>query len=219
MSVYSIHQFAEKVALVTDIDGPVGRAVSMQLALQGGFIIGGVPGGKESSAGSGLADDLRELGTLASSVNYERSSNAGADALARTVRETFGRLDLLINCVRSEPESAFLIQDAVQELMADRPSPRIVDVFELGSGYENVSGRIGHLREDTARRQKLLPHKYRSNGVAIVGEVFKPAEDDALFRAKGTIEPDDVARVILFLLSSEAKAVRGQLIVIGHPPA
>lgn len=213
MSTYSIHQFAEKVALVTDIVHPVGRAAAMQLALQGAFIIGGVP--DDTSDSSDLADDLRELGTLASSVRYERSSVAGANALAEAVAATFGRLDLLINCVKSEDESAFLITDAVRDLMAGRPSARIVDVFEIGDGADSEK-LIGHLRENLLRRAEALPAKFRLNGVAVIGG-YEAEPEHALFRGKAATEPDDVARVVLFLLSSEAKAVRGELTAIWPP--
>ncbi|MBX3245090.1 MAG: hypothetical protein KF685_11590 [Acidobacteria bacterium] len=212
MSTYSIHQFAEKVALVTDIVSPAGRAVAMQLALQGAFIIGGVP--DDTTDSGDLADDLRELGTLASSVRYERSSLAGAEALADAVASTFGRLDLLINCVKSVGESAFLITDAVRDLMAGRPSPRIVDVYEIGDEGEAARKQIGNLREEILQRTQALPAKFRMNGVAVIAG-YKAEPEHALFRGKAATEPDDVARVVLFLLSSEAKAVRGELIALG----
>ncbi|MBX3288643.1 MAG: hypothetical protein KF855_04790 [Acidobacteria bacterium] len=214
MSTYSIHQFAEKVALVTDIVHPVGRAAAMQLALQGAFIIGGVP--DDTSDSGDLADDLRELGTLASSVRYERSSVAGANALAEAGAATFGRLDLLINCVKSVDESAFLITDAVRDLMAGRPSARIVDVFEIDENDADGEKLIGHLREDLLRRAEALPAKFRLNGVAVIGG-YEAEPEHALFRGRAATEPDDVARVVLFLLSSEAKAIRGELTVIRPP--
>ncbi len=247
MSTYSIHQFAEKVALVTDIVHPVGRAAAMQLALQGAFIIGGIPEvkssvsnrqkGTESDEASGcgnlaralddgesgnehpsgdLAEDLRELGTLASSVRYERSSVAGANALAETVAATFGRLDLLINCVKSADESAFLIMGSVRDLMAGRPNARIVDVFEIDDDADGEK-LIGHLREDVLGRAEALPVKFRLNGVAVIGGGYEAEPEHALFRGKAATEPDDVARIVLFLLSSEAKALRGELMTIRPP--
>ena len=52
------------------------------------------------------------------------------------------------------------------------------------------------------------------NGVAVI-DGYKAEPEHVLFRGKAATEPDDVARVVLFLLSSEAKAVRGELIALG----
>ena len=43
MPAPSVHAFAEKVALITDGSNPVGRAVAMQLALFGSYVIVGLP--------------------------------------------------------------------------------------------------------------------------------------------------------------------------------
>ena len=68
MSVQSIHQFAEKVALISDASSPVGRAVAMQLALQGSYVIGLF--GEEG----GSLDELVELGTLAHGIKADPST-------------------------------------------------------------------------------------------------------------------------------------------------
>jgi len=68
MSVQSIHQFAEKVALISDAASPVGRAVAMQLALQGSYVIGLF----QDEVGS--LDELAELGTLAHGLKADPST-------------------------------------------------------------------------------------------------------------------------------------------------
>ena len=81
MSVQSIHAFAEKVALVTDGDNPIGRAVALQLALQGSYVIVGFS--HISEANRRALAELANLGTLASAVG--QSLNPATD-LAITAR-------------------------------------------------------------------------------------------------------------------------------------
>ena len=95
MPAQRIHAFAEKVALVTDGANDVGRAVALQLALEGCYVIVGF---SEISAGNSRAlAELQSIGTLANAVQTDISTLEGIETLFRTVEETYGRLDLLIN--------------------------------------------------------------------------------------------------------------------------
>ena len=76
MSPQTVHQFAEKVALVSDASSPIGRAVSMQLALQGSYVVGLFPSASSSSEAS--VSELVELGTLAHAFAIDPSTSAGA---------------------------------------------------------------------------------------------------------------------------------------------
>ncbi len=72
MSVQSVHQFAEKVALVTDGENPIGRAVALQLALQGCYVIVGFSNVSEENRRA--LRELESLGTLANSVETDVST-------------------------------------------------------------------------------------------------------------------------------------------------
>jgi NAD(P)-dependent dehydrogenase (short-subunit alcohol dehydrogenase family) len=63
-----------------------------------------------------------------------------------------------------------------------------------------------------------LPAHFRVNGIRVsekgsVKEIDKGL-DPELFRPKSGVDPDDVARTVLFLLSSEAAGVNGQILDI-----
>ena len=58
MNVTSIHAFAEKVVLITDGTNSIGRAVAMQLALNGAYVIVGIPG--KAADGAALIAILRD---------------------------------------------------------------------------------------------------------------------------------------------------------------
>ena len=105
MPAQSVHAFAEKVALVTDGTNPVGRAVAMQLALLGSYVIVGLPA--DSKEDENALNELKSLGTLANAVKADISTVEGAKNLVAEVEKMFGRLDLLVNCLKLETDSIF----------------------------------------------------------------------------------------------------------------
>lgn len=236
MSVQSIHQFAEKVALVSDAASPIGRAVSMQLALNGCFVIGLFP----SAAGDqGVAmNELTELGTLAHAFNIDPSSEAGAAVAAAEVERLFGRLDLLVNCLKYTPESPFqtiaesefldvlkknvgavgFLTRAVFDLMNGRPKPKIVNVVTNCDKNVNpvFAASQAAVVSITRSLAAALPAKFRVNAVAAVDRKEQDTTGDELpLRPTSSVAPDDVARTILFLLSSESILMNGEVVALG----
>ena len=92
--------------------------------------------------------ELKNLGTLANAVEADISTVAGAQKLVAEVEKIFGRLDLLINTLKFEPQSSFqetsediwtktvdanlksvfFVTQAAADLMKTRPKPAIVNV-------------------------------------------------------------------------------------------
>lgn len=238
MPAPSIHAFAEKVALITDGAAPTGRAVALQLALQGSYVIVGFANaGAESRQ---AIEELQNLGTLANAVEADCATLQGAQTLVAAAEEMFGRIDLLINCLKFEPQSsfeeitedvftrtidanlkaAFFVTQRALSLMWARPKPKIVNVIsalDTGETVQNVAfasaqkALIG-LTESLAQ---TLPKKFRVNAVA-VSEKKSLAEnlDAELFRPQSGVSADDVARTVLFLLSAEATGLNGQILKV-----
>lgn len=238
MPAQSIHAFAEKVALITDGENPVGRAVALQLALLGAYVVVGVANSSEEN--SRAIGELQSLGTLAGAVEADVSTVNGAEKLVGAVEQMFGRIDLLVNCLKYSPDSTFedtseAIFDAAFDasakavffvtkealrLMKTRPKPKIVNIVSaldtenaeknalLAASQKSVIG----LTESLA---KSLPKNFRVNAVA-VSEKQALAEglDTELFRPKAGISEDDTARTVLFLLSSEAIGLNGQTLKV-----
>ncbi|CAN5383633.1 3-oxoacyl-[acyl-carrier-protein] reductase [soil metagenome] len=237
MSAYSSHAFAEKVALITDGANDIGRAVAMQLALQGAYVIVGFSGASEEN--SRALRELQSLGTLANSVEADVSTVEGAKKLVGEVEKMFGRLDLLINTLKFSPQSSFqeisediwtktvdvnlksvfFVTQAAINLMQARPKPAIVNVAADETDGENAaftamqSAVIGL----TKSLAKQFAPKFRINCVAVGKSRNSSPEilDAELFRPKTGIDYDDAARVIVYLLSSEAKSLTGQILKIG----
>lgn len=227
MSTRSIHQFAEKVALVTDGTNPVGMAVALQLALNGSYVVVGKPNGATASIA-----ELESLGTLAMSVDWE-TNETGAKVLIDDVREKFGRLDLLVNCLKPELsesddtagiidrhlKSVCYLTDHAVSLMAERPKPRIVNIVSAcDSEPRNAvfaatqAGIVGF----TKALEQDLPGHFRVNAVSISEKKAAASGfDPELARPQLLVSPDDAARTVLFLLSGESASINGQVAALG----
>lgn len=233
MSTHSIHQFAEKVSLITDVTNPVGWASALQLALNGSFVIAGIPDNADLVQVRGQVEELRSLGTLASSVEWSRTGG-GAEKLVADAWGKFGRLDILVNSLKTKPQSSFLSQQPKMfastievnltilceltrhavDLMAARPKPRIVNIAYEYSETDPIYAATQHAAADLTRAlANDLPPHFRVNGVTIAEGTAAPnGFDPELVRPSAGVSPDDAARTVLFLLSSEAQSVNGEMI-------
>jgi short-subunit dehydrogenase involved in D-alanine esterification of teichoic acids len=188
MPAPSIHGFAEKVALIINGSDGIGRAVAMQLALQGCFVICSFS--KTSENNKSALEELQMLGTLANSFEF-----IDAKTLIDEVDKMFGRLDLLINCVKSDDDSSFQIDTITHEslrLMEFRPKGLIVNVINENQDVKFIEN---------------LPKHFRQN--AVVTKVKKEVIEHELFTTNNN---DDIARVVLFFLSNESKALDKQVL-------
>lgn len=188
MPALTVHGFAEKVALVINGSEGIGRAVALQLALQGCYVI--VSYEKTSESQVNALEELKSLGTLANAFQF-----SDAETLMNEVNNLFGRLDLLVNCVKADADSTFQIETITNEaleLMKFRPKPTIVNVI---SENQEV-----YFEQD-------LPANFRQN--CVVSKEQKTIIEHELFSVNNF---DDIARVVVFFLSSEAKALNRQVL-------
>ncbi len=238
MPAQSIHAFAEKVAVITDGASAIGRAVALQLALQGAYVI--VAFKKADTQTENALGELKNLGTLANAVEADISTVEGAKKLIAEVEKMFGRIDLLVNCLKFRDDSTFLetsednfertlggnlksaffvTKEAVR-LMQVRPKPKIVNVIsavdtpetEQNTAFAVSQQSLAGLTESLA---KTLPKHFRVNAVAVSEKkIFDANLDSELFRPKNAVSEDDTARTVLFLLSSEAIGLNGQILKV-----
>lgn len=239
MPAQSIHAFAEKVALITDGTTPIGRAAALQLALLGCYVIVGI--GDSSAENLSALTELKNLGTLANAVETDISTVAGAKSLVGEVEKLFGRLDLLINtttfttqkqfeeveesdwttAVDRNLKSVFFVTQSAIALMKNRPKPAIVNVIsacDTGETAENslfaeTQSALAAMTRSLAL--KFAP-KFRVNAVAVSEKkISQPVIDAELFKPKMGFAADDAARTIVYLLSSEAVGLNGQILTVG----
>lgn len=190
MPAPTVHGFAEKVALIVNGSEGIGRAVALQLALQGCYVI--VSFEKTSDAQQNALEELKSLGTLANAFEFSNAENLLAE-----VNNLFGRLDLLVNCVKNGEDASISIETITKEsleLMKFRPKPSIVNII---SDQQKV-----HFYQD-------LPAHFRQN--CVITKENQAVIEHELFSVNNY---DDTARVVLFFLSSEAKALNQQILYI-----
>ena len=260
----SYRGFAEKVAVVTGGGRGVGRAVALSLALEGAYVVVAYAPGDEG--GATVAEELREMGTLAHAVGTDVSSEDDVRRLFDTVGQTYGRLDLLVNAaslcrakslaeltaddwertVGVSLKGAFLVSRAALPLMSGRPGAAIVNVCsESGltgraGGAAYVAAQAGVVGLTKALARELAP-RVRVNCVAVGGSARLEdvggrnsttlGEDDgagglaldnsaAANAAAETLlgrppAADEAARACLYLLSSDARSITGETLVVG----
>jgi 3-oxoacyl-[acyl-carrier protein] reductase len=238
MPAQSIHAFAEKVALITDGTNPIGRAVALQLALSGAYVVVGVANPTEETRRA--IGELENLGTLASAVEADVSTIEGAEKLVAAVEQMFGRIDLLVNCLKYPSDSTFedtseavfdaafgasakavffVTQESLR-LMKTRPKPKIVNIVSALDTEETEKNALRAATQKsvvglTEALAKSLPKNFRVNAVAVSEKKpFAENLDAELFRPKSGISEDDTARAVLFLLSSEAIGLNGQTLKV-----
>lgn len=234
MAAQNLRGFTEKVALVTDGANEIGRAVALQLALQGCYVIVGYSNINDNNRNA--LNELQAIGTLASAVEADASNLAGVKILFEKVEQSYGRLDLLVNTLKFAPESSFLETSEVDfaetmdanlksvffcsqfaaKLMQKRPSPSIVNVAydDVAVNPALVAANAAIIGLTKSLANKLAP-KIRVNCVS-VRKFTENAEDMFAFLTESNgVSADDAARVVVYLLSSEAKAVTGQVISVG----
>lgn len=238
MSVQSVHAFAEKVALISDGENPIGRAVALQLALNGAYVIVGFANSTEENKRA--IGELQNLGTLAAAVETDISTVEGARRLVAEVEQMFGRIDLLVNCLKFSADSTFeesseaifdeslnkslkaaffVTQEAVR-LMRPRPKPKIVSVVSALDTAESFGNALLAASQKalvglTESLAATLPKNFRVNAVAVSEKRSnKENLDEELFRLKSGVSDTDVARAVLFLLSAEATGLNGQVLKV-----
>ncbi len=238
----STHAFSEKVALIADGTTPVGKAVALQLALCGAYVIVAHP---EHDIDLPVIEELKSLGTLAAAAPYSKTGREKAFEIADRVEELYGRLDLLVNCsaeitfrefsnsddvhffdsMEKRVQSVFFVTKECLRLMKDRPKPKIVNIFSACDSEEGKKDVVAvsanaAIEAFTVALARNLPSNYSVNGIC-VSEIEAPggsteALDSELFRSRTGIDPDDTARAVLFLLSPESKGLNGQILKAGR---
>ena len=223
--------FSEKAALVTGADSAIGRAVALQLALQGAYVVAQVQPGAAAESQRALVE-LSEIGTLAQLIEFDGTTTAGVGQIMAAVNESYGRLDLLVNALSTviDPlmeasdeqrwdaiisrslRSAWLCAVGAGDLMAGRPSPAIVNIANESEGRLPAEGvasatAAAGLSGLTANLARQLGPKTRVNCVIVRGPAGQTAS--------GSPVPSEVARVAVYLLSADAKAVNGQTLPVG----
>lgn len=183
--------FTERVALVVgggrDANN-VARAVAIQLALEGAYVIVAHEGTDE--AGSSIVESLRALGTLAHGVKVNRREQDDIGRVFDEVDGLYGRLDLMVNvalverqvsltdatvedidaCLGTSLRSSLILTQHAARMMRRRGSGGIVHVVNARGKANTIAATVhGGIIGLTQSAAGELAPRIRINGV-IIGE-------------------------------------------------
>lgn len=144
-----------RVAIVTGSSRGIGRAIALELARRGAFLV--VNCQHNLAAAQAVADEIVALGTKAIVVQADVSTGEGAEALAQAALAAYGRIDILVSnagiirdglsarlsaadwdaVIQTNLTGAFYCAKAVQRTMLKQRSGRIIHI-------SSVSGLMGN---------------------------------------------------------------------------
>jgi 3-oxoacyl-[acyl-carrier protein] reductase len=144
-----------QVAIVTGASRGIGRAIALELATQGAYII--VNYASSSRAAEALVEEITTAGGQALALQADVSQAEQVDALFNSVMEKCDRIDILVNnagitrdtlLLRMKPEDwqavidlnltgVFLCTRAVSKIMLKQRSGRIINIT-------SVAGQMGN---------------------------------------------------------------------------
>lgn len=100
-----LHKLDGKVAYVPGGYGGIGEAIAWGLALNGAKV---VVGGRSADKAAGLASALSNAGYEAVGVAVDVTSVADIQRSVEAVMDTYGQIDILMNCVGTQIEQPLL---------------------------------------------------------------------------------------------------------------
>lgn len=236
-------RFKNKVAVIIGGGSGIGKAIAISFAKEGAKVV--VVSIVESELNE-VGKHIRELGgeclVVTADVTKEREVKHFVDAALRE----FGAIDILVNCAGMTVEktivnmsvqdwdrvhdvnlkAVFLSARAVLKTMRKRNFGKIINIasicsklncaFARGSAY--CSSKAGVLSLTAAMAAEVKEYHININAIL-------PARTNtAMFRkyhpnyrqVKGLMEPEDIAKVALFLCSEDARAIKGVPIEVSN---
>jgi NAD(P)-dependent dehydrogenase (short-subunit alcohol dehydrogenase family) len=230
-----------RVAVVTGATGALGRVVTKILLSQGARVVSTY---RSEEMQNGLVEYVGELAGTLTGVQADVTNESSVQALFRTVIEKFGRVDILLNLVGAyrggndiadtkesdwnflmevNLKSAFLCSKAALAPMIAQNYGRIVNVASRTAAERRLRGKGGAyavskaavivLTETIAEEVK----KYDINVNCVMPSTIDTLDNrrdrpDADFSK--WVRPEQVAKVILFLVSEDSKAISGASIPV-----
>jgi len=233
----------EKVAIVTGASNGIGRAIAERLAHEGATVV--VNYGKSADKAKQVVAGIEAKGGKAIAVQADMSKIADARLLVKDTVKKFGRLDILVNnagmfisnslAETTEDEfdriftlnakgPYFAMQEAARVIM---DGGRIVNISTDGT-HLGFSGATVYLGSKGALEQftKGLAHELAPKGVTVntvspgfteTGMMAEPFRTVGIQMSplKRIGLPKDIADVVAFVVSEEARWLTGQNIHAG----
>ncbi len=225
----------DKVALVTGGSRGIGRAIAVALAREGASL---VLAARATATLAEAADLVRRAGGRAEPVVTELAEEESIRNLVRVTRETFGRLDILINnagITHSAPLEATRTEDLDRCWAVNARAPFILCrealplLRQAPAGFiVNISSVVGVKGYPLQSAYTASKHALRGMTIALAEElrgtnirvhvVCPGAVDTGMvgnvrpdIRQEDLIRPDEIAELVLYLVTRSGNAVVDEL--------
>ena len=237
-----------RVVVITGAGQGIGKVYAQYLAEAGAIVVIAERNGEKGEA---VARDIVKAGGKAKAIRTDVADVQSVDTMARATRETFGRIDVLINnaglfthvtrsvfdklpleewdeVMRVNVTGSFLCSRAVVETMREAGWGRIINISSatVGMGRPNflhyVTSKAAVVGMTRSMARELGPDGITVN--ALMPGLTKTEVDfgsEAVFRSiiemqaiKRSETPEDLAKVLLFLVSPASGFITGQCIAV-----
>ncbi|MCA9980260.1 MAG: SDR family NAD(P)-dependent oxidoreductase, partial [Anaerolineales bacterium] len=109
---------AEKIAIVTGASRGIGRAIALDLAVNGAKVV--VNYRSNAEAAEAVVAEIEAQGGTAVAIQADVSNFDSAQTLAKTAQDTFGHIDILVN-------NAGTTQDTLLMMMKEAQWDQVLD--------------------------------------------------------------------------------------------
>jgi NAD(P)-dependent dehydrogenase (short-subunit alcohol dehydrogenase family) len=198
---------AMPVAVVTGGNRGIGKEVCRQLAMLGYHV---VLGSRDYRAGELAAKEIDPTGDMVTPFQLEVDNSVQVEAMARYVRDTLGRCDVVVNNAATAPDrwavaattdlgplaealdinlfGAWRVTQALLPLLRQSPRARVVMVSSEGGSLQEMSGGFPAYSVSKAALNaltRLLAGELTRDGI-LVNAVCPGWTSDAIMAARGT---------------------------------
>ena len=229
----------DKVIIITGAAGNLGRAVAARVLTQGGRMVLVERSAEHLTAAYG---ELKEPAQFWLAGGVDMTNPKAVDAMAAEAHKRFGRLDGLVNTVGGfrggkpvheadlaewdfmydiNVRTALHACRAVIPYMLQAQSGRIVNVASRNA-FQGSPNYAAYSAAKTAvlRLTESLAGELKTRGInvncIVPGTIDTPQNREAMPKADFStwVPPEDLAHVVAFLLSDEARSVTGAAVPV-----
>ena len=212
----------KKIAVVTGASRGIGRAIALELAAKGAFVVINYNGSKEKA--EAVKAEIIAAGGAAETSQCNVSDFDACGAFIKETVKKYGQIDILVN-------NAGITKDIhhVARQMLKQKSGRIVNMASIvGIGGNPGQANYAASKAGVIGLTKTAAKELASRGITVnaVAPGFirtdmtdvlsdKVKEETLKNIPMGTYgEPEDVAKAVAFLASPEARYITGQVLCV-----
>jgi 3-oxoacyl-[acyl-carrier protein] reductase len=225
-----------KAAIITGAGAGFGRATALALSAAGVAVL---VNDLNPDRVDDLTDEIRSQGGQATPFQGDVCNRFQAAATIEKARETYGRIDILINAAGAFKSGeafsvdewdwrrlldvnltgAFFMSQLLGRVMRDEGGGTIINFTsgsDLSDGVGYVAAKAGVIGLTRQLAAEYGPHNIRVNAVSIGGleEEDMPSHDAARIPLGRSASAKDIAHAVLFFCSDAAAFITGQTLTV-----